>query len=66
MLASQAEAAQRIGVSRTRMAQIMKLLTLSPAIQGAIFCEELRASERAIRPVLETLVWREQEVFLKR
>jgi len=48
------------------MAQIMRLLTLSPAIQEAILCGTLEASERAVRPVLEAVAWREQEVFLRR
>jgi len=32
--------------------------------QEAILRGELKVSERAIRPVLETVVWREQEVLL--
>jgi len=65
MLASHAEAARRLRVSRTRMAQIMKLLVLSPAIQKAILCGKLEVSERAIRPVLETVAWREQEALMR-
>jgi len=48
------------------MAQIMKMLTLSPVIQEAILYRGLVASERAIRPLLDTVLWREQEVLMKR
>jgi len=62
-LKSHAEAAQRLGVSRTRMAQIMRLLTLSPVVQEAILSGKVEVSERAVRPVVETVLWREQEVL---
>jgi len=44
------------------MAQVLKLLTLSSAVQSAILCGKLEVSERSIKPVL----WREQEVILRR
>jgi len=59
-LTSHAEAAQRLGVSRTRMAQIMRLLTLSPVIQEAILCGELEATERATRPATTEVIWSNQ------
>ena len=61
--ANHAEAAQQLGVSRTRMAQIMRLLTLSPVVQEAILSGKVEVSERAVRPVVETVLWREQEVL---
>jgi len=48
------------------MAQVKKLLSLSPAMQVAILCGELKVSERAIRPVVETVAWREQEALMRR
>ena len=65
-LKSHAETAKRLGVSRSRMAQVMKLLTMSPKIQEAILCGQIETSERALRPVLETVAWPEQGVLLMR
>jgi len=58
--ANHAEAAQQLGVSRTRMAQIMRLLVLSPAIQEAILCGDLEATERATRPATTEVIWSNQ------
>jgi len=63
-LASHAEAAQRLGVSRTRMAQIMRLLTLSPTVQGAILCGEVNTSERALRPATSEVMWSKQTYYI--
>jgi len=59
-LASHAETAKRLGVSRTRMAQVMKLLALSPEIQEAILGGEVEVSERALRPATTEVIWNNQ------
>jgi len=63
-LASHAEAAQRLGVSRTRMAQVMKLLTLSPDIQEKILHGDINTSERALRPATSEVMWSNQTYYI--
>ena len=51
VLASYAEAAARLGVSRARLAQVVRLLDLSPRVQEAILLGETEISERRLRGV---------------
>jgi hypothetical protein len=48
-VASYADAARQLGVSRARMSQILNLLNLSPRVQEALLLGELHLSERRVR-----------------
>jgi len=53
---SQADIARELGVTRTRVTQVMKLLKLSPRIQAYIRAEAKRKAwmtERSLRPLLD-------------
>ena len=56
-----AHAAELLGVSRARIAQLNNLLNLSPGIQEAILARELVISERAVRSLLADPEWKNQE-----
>ena len=56
------EAAQKIGVTRTRMTQIRNLLNLSPRIQEAIILGKCRISERQLRGITEVADWGRQGI----
>jgi len=56
------EAAQKIGVTRTRMTQIRNLLNLSPRIQETILLGESRISERQLRGITDIPDWNRQEI----
>ena len=45
-VASYADAARQLGVSRARMSQILNLLNLSPQLQQALLLGDLHLSER--------------------
>ena len=60
-LKSYADAARRLGITRPRMTQVMRLLDLSRRIQHAILFDEIRFSERRLRRVLSEPAWGEQE-----
>ena len=51
VLASYAEAAVRLAVSRARLVQVVRLLDLAPRAQEAILLGETRVSERRLRDV---------------
>jgi predicted XRE-type DNA-binding protein len=55
-----AEAARLLGITRSRVSQVMNLLTLSPSIQVAILSGKYEASERQLRSVLKSVDWKEQ------
>ncbi len=55
-----AEMARILGVSRARMAQIMKLLSLSPVIQEQILRGKGALTERRLRSVLQQVSWDKQ------
>jgi hypothetical protein len=59
----QADIARELGVTRTRVTQIMKLLRLSPMVKQYLLAEEKRSelpTERSLRPLL-TMPTTEQE-----
>ena len=57
---SYAAAAQRLGIGRARMAQILSLLNVSSGIQERILTGDLVSSERALRSVLREPNWKIQ------
>ena len=65
-LASYAEAAVRLGVSRARLAQVVRLLDLSPRVQEAIVLGEIDISERRLRGVVGQADWGKQIVLAGR
>lgn len=60
-LATCAEAAQALGLTRARMTQIMNLLLLSPDLQEQLLTGEIALSERSLRCVVEEADWESQE-----
>ena len=54
------EAARLLGITRSRMAQIVGLLGLSAEIQSGILTGTLRVSERRVRSLASTTLWTEQ------
>lgn len=63
-LKDHAEAARRLGISRSRLWQVMGLMNLGPAIQEAILAGRLAASERRLRGVAREPEWEAQVRFL--
>ena len=63
-LKNYAEAAGVLGVTRARMARIMSLLYLSPALQEAILDGRLVVSERQLLPALRHESWGKQEASI--
>ncbi len=61
-MADYAEAARLLGITRSRIAQVMNLLNLSPSIQEAILSARINTGERKLRSVLRSMDWQEQEV----
>lgn len=61
---SYAEVAMQLGISRARLSQIMKLLTLAPDIQERILTADASIlsflTERTLRPVLRHADWSHQ------
>ncbi len=51
-VASYADAARQLGVSRARMSQIQNLLNLPPRVQEGLLLGDLHLSERRIRAVV--------------
>ncbi len=51
-VASYAEAARQLGVSRARMSQILNLLNLPPRVQEGFLLGDLHLSERRIRALV--------------
>ncbi len=66
LLKDYAAAARILGMTRARMAQVMKLLMLSPLIQEKILLGEFAISERPLRSVLRHIDWMEQEAAVAR
>ena len=58
-IASVAEAARQLGMTRARMTQIMNLLLLSPVIQERLLSGEA-LSERSLRRVVAEPAWKGQ------
>ncbi len=64
----QADVARQHGLTRARLTQLMNLLLLAPDIQEELLALEVPAgrepiSERALRPLTETLLWSEQRTL---
>ena len=57
-------AARSLGMSQPRMAQILDLLFLSPAIQADIVTGQLSLTEHRLRDILGRLIWDEQDSSL--
>ena len=56
-ITSHAEAGRLLGVSRARMAQVLALLTLAPAIQDGLLLGRLKVTERELRGVVQEPTW---------
>ncbi len=56
-VASYADAARQLGVTRARMSQILNLLNLPPRVQEALLLGELHLSERRIRALGARAEW---------
>ncbi len=57
VVASYAEAARQLGVSRARMSQILNLLNLPPRVQEGLLLGDLHLSERRIRRLVGRAEW---------
>jgi hypothetical protein len=51
------EAVAMVGVSRSRLSQIMKLVDLSPRIQEAVLLGKTGVAERGLRTLRDVLLW---------
>jgi predicted XRE-type DNA-binding protein len=60
-MAEYAEAARLLGITRSRVAQVMNLLNLSPSIQASILSGKIETSERQLRSLLRSVDWKEQK-----
>ncbi len=58
-------AAEALGFSQPRLAQILDLLFLAPDIQQRLLTGELHISDHKLRDVLRSLDWQEQEETLQ-
>lgn len=56
-----AAAASALGVTRSRMTQIMRLLILSPALQERVLVGDSPPSERGLRRASAEPVWEDQQ-----
>ncbi len=59
-VASYADAARQLGVSRARMSQIINLLNLPPRVQEGLLLGDLHLSERRIRALAAGAEWERQ------
>ncbi len=59
-IASYADAARALGLTRARMTQVMNLLTLAPELQERVLTGELRVTERALRAAVAEPNWQKQ------
>ena len=50
-------AAETVGVSRSRLSQVMRLLDLEPAIQEAVLLGDSQAAERRLRGTAKRVLW---------
>lgn len=60
-LESYAEAASVLGLTRTRLTQVMNLLLLAPSLQGALLMGARTCSERGLREVVAEPCWDRQQ-----
>ncbi len=56
-VASYAEAARQLGVTRARMTQILNLLNLSPRMQESLLLGKVYVSERELRQMVANPDW---------
>ncbi len=56
-VASYADAARQLGVTRARMSQILNLLNLPPKVQEGLLLGDLHLSERRIRALGARAEW---------
>ncbi len=56
-VASYAEAARQLGVSRARMTQVLNLLNLPPRVQEGLLLGKIDLSERRIRRLVASVEW---------
>ena len=59
-VASYADAARQLGVSRARMSQIQNLLNLPPRLQEGLLLGRIDLSERRMRRLVGTAEWRRE------
>lgn len=64
-LADYADLARRLGLSRARIAQVMGLLALSPAIQERVLLGQEQISSRSLRRAAGTVDWARQQQILE-
>ena len=63
-LTGYAEAARILGLTRARLTQVMKLLLLSPEIQGQVLLGRLDWTERRLRQLVREASWSRQIAIL--
>ncbi len=56
-VASYADAARQLGVSRARMSQVLNLLNLPPKVQEGLLLGDLHLSERRVRAQFPCRSW---------
>ncbi len=56
-VASYADAARQLGVSRARMSQILNLLNLPPKVQEGLLLGDLHLSARRVRALVAGVEW---------
>ncbi len=61
-VASYADAARQLGVTRARMTQITNLLNLPPRVQEGLLLGDLHFSERRIRALVANPEWGESSL----
>jgi hypothetical protein len=64
VIADYAEAAEKLGISRARITQVMDLMLLAPEIQGRLLIGTLTANERRIREALLSMTWDAQSAVI--
>ncbi len=62
VVASYADAARQLGITRARMSQILNLLTLPPRVQEGLLLGDLHLSERRIRALVANPEWGESSL----
>ncbi len=55
-----AAVAGALGLTRTRLTQVLALTTLSPRVQEAVLVGELEITDHALRPMVADVEWGEQ------
>ncbi len=64
-VASYADAARQLGVSRARMSQLMNLLNLAPSVQVALLSGKTVLSVRRIRRLARSVEWDKQMIEIQ-